>query len=106
MVDARERPPESVGMERSSLAKILADIPGVENKKDDYQVSAEVRLDVHLGGDDGQAMTLNDVAQLTLEDHFVRMVSRDDESRHYFEYDSVVGVSARSVSRGSRRPGF
>jgi hypothetical protein len=92
-------------MERSSLARILADVPGLENEKDTYQVSLEQRLDVHMG-DVGRSFTLTDLVSITLEDHFLLMVSREDESRHYLDYDAVVGISVKPVSRAGRRTGF
>jgi hypothetical protein len=92
-------------MERSSLARILADVPGLENDKDSYQVSPEHRLDVHVG-DSGRPFTLSDLASITLEDHFLRVIAREDESRHYLEYEAVVGVSVKPVTRAGRRTGF
>jgi hypothetical protein len=92
-------------MERSSLARILADVPGLENDKDNYQVSPDHRLDV-LVGDAGRPFTLTDLITLTLDDHFLLMVSREDASRHYLDYDAVVGVSVKPVARAGRRAGF
>lgn len=92
-------------MERSNLARILNDVPGLESNKDTYQVSPEQRLDV-LVGDGGRPLVFSDLVSVTLEDHFLLLLSREDESRHYIEYESVVGVTAKPVSRAGRRPGF
>jgi hypothetical protein len=105
MVDERERPRKSEAMERSSLARILADVPGIENDKDTYQVSPEQRLDAHLG-DSGRPFTLTDLASITLEDHFLLLISREDESRHYLEYEAIMGISVKPVMRAGRRAGF
>ena len=93
-------------MKRDVIEKILARAPGVEASKDRYKVSEEHRLSLYLG-EAGRAMVVGEIDRIVLDEDFLEVTTREDETVLYVSYDAVQAVSFRppKESRG-RRAGF
>ena len=95
-------------MERKTVARILELAPGVSAKNDDIDVEESHRLTLYIG-EPGQAMSVTDVARVSLDDDFIRIETRDTATVFFFGYDSVQGLSSRpptSTTAQGRRAGF
>ncbi|MCS6798784.1 MAG: hypothetical protein NZ898_09675 [Myxococcota bacterium] len=93
-------------MTREILASILARAPGVEGRKNRFEIAEGHELTVYVGRP-GQAMQLGEVGSCILEEGFVEVRARDERLVAFVRYDDVSVVAVRPPRAGvSRRAGF
>jgi hypothetical protein len=92
------------GMKREILIEILKRAPGVEGSKNTYKVAEQHRLTFYLGHETG-SIVVSEVHQVTLENDFVELVSKD--GTYFAVYEGVRFISDRAPKKETeRRPGF
>jgi len=81
-------------MTRDVLQTILRSAPGIQADKGVFTAAPEHKLSFYLGTE-GRGITVNDVAQVRLEETFVTLTTRENEVV-YAEYGGVFALSSRA----------
>jgi hypothetical protein len=93
-------------MTRDVLLKVLGRVDGVKLDGQRFRVKDDHHLHFYLGRP-GQAMIIRDIAQGTLDDEFVELVTRESENRFFVEYTALHAVATLPPKKDDhRRAGF
>jgi hypothetical protein len=93
-------------MTKETLVAILGRTPGVEGKKNKFDVAEGHEVTFYLGRP-GQAMQVGGVDQCLLDDVFVELRTREGKAVVFAAYDDITVVAARPPRDGTtRRAGF
>ncbi len=94
-------------MTRDVLRKILARAPGVEAKKDHYEIGKEHHLSFYLG-EPGRAMVVGEIERIAIDDDdVVEVATRETGTTVYIPYDVIQAVAIKPPKEEEqRRAGF
>jgi hypothetical protein len=89
-------------MRRETLAAILQSASGLKKEGEVFRASEEVHFSVYLG-EPGNAMVINDVREVSLEDDFL-VLDAGAKGKLYLSYEAVHALGERTAD-GARAAG-